>query len=109
MLARRLCVDRALLPFAFHGLGGAAQQHEIRAVIDELEKKHFKSIKEGSPGEFNGFTLKNERKYPHVANSTIKPRPVAPHTERPDGELGERAKEVDSGESESEDSSSDMM
>jgi hypothetical protein len=106
MLARRLCVDRALLPFAFHGFGEATQQHEIRAAIDELQKTHFESIRERSPGEFNGFTLKNARKYPLVAHSTTKTRAAPPCDERPDSEL---ATEDDSGVSESDDSSSDMM
>jgi hypothetical protein len=41
MLARRLCVDRALLAFAFHGLGEATDQHQFRAVFDELQQEAF--------------------------------------------------------------------
>jgi hypothetical protein len=41
MLARRLYVDIVLLAFAFQGLDEAADQQELRTVIDELQKEAF--------------------------------------------------------------------
>jgi hypothetical protein len=108
-LARRLCVDRALLPFAFHGLGEVTYQDDYRVVIDELQKTYFESISEGDLGELRDFEPKKPSKALLVANSTTDPRPTFRGAGQPEGEASEEADEGQSGESDAEESSSDVM
>jgi hypothetical protein len=51
-LARRICVDKAMLRFAFHAPDEANARRKYRAYLKQLECRYFNYIFEREPGEF---------------------------------------------------------
>jgi hypothetical protein len=59
-LARRICVDKAMLRFAFHAPDEADARRKYRAYRKELESRYFNYIFERAPGEFIDCIFKGE-------------------------------------------------
>jgi hypothetical protein len=59
-LARRLCADRALAPYAFLCCEREAEQELLRC-IDDLQSKYFDAIFESAPGVMRAFIPKGGR------------------------------------------------
>ncbi len=82
ILARRLCADKALVPFAFLCCERETETEFIRC-IEDLLTKHFVDILEDAPGFIRTSIPKGMRALARTAASAEEPDESVPKSETP--------------------------